>query len=92
LPFTPRTSSLPRATRPSISGLRPIVPMITGLLPAGTVSCTTAGSTPVTFPRSVRRSPTARMTPAWSLPLTTSGAARPPATSGKWPGPGRVTT
>ncbi len=92
LPAIPVTSSFPARTRPSISGLAPMVPTSTGSLCAGTRSTETAGATLVTRSMSVRRSPTTRTTPGKSLPLTTSGAATPRATNGKEPGRGEVTT
>ena len=87
-PRTAATSNFPAATRPSISGLRPIVPIsTTSATPLGT-ELATVGATPVTRWRSVLRSFTTRTTPAWSPLLTTSGAARPAAARVKPPDTG----
>lgn len=85
LPRIAETSSLPRATSPSISGLRPTVPMMVISRPLGAAPCERVGRTPVTRSMSLWRSPATRTTPAQSRSLTRIGAARPFLTSAKLP-------
>ncbi len=91
-PAIPLTSSLCLRTSASISGLFPMVPMITTSSPAGAPVLTTGASCPVTRPTSWLKSPTALTTPGQSSPLTTSVAACPFAASTKSPGAGDVLT
>lgn len=84
LPVIPEAFSLPAEIRPSISGLRPMVPTRTiSRLPRGGAFRASKGRTPVTRSMSSRRSPATRTTPSWSSSLTTTGAARPALTRGR---------